>query len=179
MHHTLGLSWPGQLFLAYIHRVSINHVRKKTFFLVAYYANLHPAMSVGWSVGWSAPFLSSGPKGVDDIFFHTYGEFSPSPPPPPSLPPQISFSRRKFQSWGPNPVLRHIFQPWGPNPSLKAKILAGGPDPSLEAQISASRSGSGLLAEIWTLWLGLGPQGWDLGLQARILAFRLGFWPLG
>ena len=29
--------------------------------------------------------------------------------------------------------------------------------------------GSGLLAEIWTLWLGLGPQGWDLGLQARFL----------
>ena len=26
--------------------------------------------------------LGSGPKGVDDLCFHTYGEFSPTPPPP-------------------------------------------------------------------------------------------------
>ena len=39
--------------------------------------------------------------------------------------------------------------------------------------------GLGLLAEIWTPWLGIGPQGWHMGLQARILAFRLGFGPQG
>ena len=30
----------------------------------------------------------SGPEGVDDLCFHTYGEFSPSsPPPPPGIGP--------------------------------------------------------------------------------------------
>ena len=46
----------------------------------------------------------SGPEGVDDLCFHTYGGFSPSsPPPPPSpfaLPPG---SRLKSQSRDPNP----------------------------------------------------------------------------
>ena len=64
------------------------------------------------SVRWSAvpvPCLSrlwlklrgeqgSGPEGVDDLCFHTYGEFSPSPSPPPLYPPS--------------------------NPSLEAQILA-------------------------------------------------------
>ena len=76
------------------------------------------------SVRWSAvpqPCLSkllmklrgeqgSGPEGVDDLCFHTYGRFCPSPPPPPSLPlksqsgglnsslePQIRVSRPKSQ----------------------------------------------------------------------------------
>ena len=40
-----------------------------------------------------------------------------------------------------------------------------------------SRLGSCLLAGIWTSRLRFGPQGWDLGLQARILAFGLGFGP--
>ena len=33
----------------------------------------------------------SGPEGVDDLCFHTYGEFSPSPPsaPPPALRPKF------------------------------------------------------------------------------------------
>ena len=71
------------------------------------------------SVRWSAvpvPCLSrlglrlrgeqgSGPEGVDDLCFHTYGGFSPSPPPPPSLPPQIPASGPKFQSQGQNPSL--------------------------------------------------------------------------
>ena len=37
-------------------------------------------------------FLGSGPEGVDDLFFHTYGEFSPpsSPPPPSPSPPLVS-----------------------------------------------------------------------------------------
>ena len=59
------------------------------------------------SVRWSAvpvPCLSrlclklsgeqgSGPEGVDDLCFHTYGEFSPPPPspsPPPPPPPHSS-----------------------------------------------------------------------------------------
>ena len=32
------------------------------------YPSIHPAVS----------FLGSGPEGVDDLCFHTYGEFSPS-----------------------------------------------------------------------------------------------------
>ena len=32
---------------------------------------------VGRSVG---PLLGSSPEGVDDLCFHTYGEFSPPPP---------------------------------------------------------------------------------------------------
>ena len=69
-------------------------------------------------------FLGSGPEGVDDLCFHTYGGFSPpSPPPPPS--PTSPFLNS--QSRGTNssleaqiPVLRPKSQPQGPNPSLKA-----------------------------------------------------------
>ena len=78
------------------------------------------------SVRWSAvpvPCLSrlclklkgkqgSGPKGVNDLCFHTYGEISPSPSPPsayspsnPSLEAQIPVSRPKSQLLGPNPSL--------------------------------------------------------------------------
>ena len=68
----------------------------------------------------------SDPKGVDDLCFHTLGEFSPSPLPPSlSLPSQIHASRPKFQSWSPNPsleakipVLRLKSKAWGPNYSL-------------------------------------------------------------
>ena len=56
----------------------------------------------------------SGPKGVDDLCFHTYGEFSPPPSSPsylpfpqpqgpyPSLEAFIPASRPKSQTWGPN-----------------------------------------------------------------------------
>ena len=91
--------------------------------LVACYATLHPAMSVGQSV----PFLGSGPEGVDDLCFHTYGEFSPSPPSSPS-PPQFPVSRPKFQSQGSNPGLetqipasRPKSQPRGPNPNHETR----------------------------------------------------------
>ena len=40
---------------------------------------LYPALLVGRLVG--GPILGSSPKGVDDLCFHTYGEFCPSPPP--------------------------------------------------------------------------------------------------
>ena len=78
------------------------------------------------SVRWSAvpvPCLSrlclklkgkqgSGPEGVDDLCFHTYGEFSPAySPSNASLEAQI-------------PILRPKSQPGGPNPCLKAQILA-------------------------------------------------------
>ena len=39
--------------------------------LVACYATLHPAMSVGWAVGWLVPVLGSGPKG--SMSFRTQG----------------------------------------------------------------------------------------------------------
>ena len=95
------------------------------------------------------PFLGSGPEGVDDLCFHTYGEFSPSSPPSsPSLYPlQIPVSRPKFQSRGPNPCLNPSLKSWpgDPDPSLEAKILVSrsksrlrGPGPSLRAHISAS-----------------------------------------
>ena len=58
-----------------------------------------------------ALFLGSGPEGVDDLCFHTYGEFSPSPPPPPS------------PSYPPLP------QSPGPYFSLDAHIPASRPKP--------------------------------------------------
>ena len=36
-----------------------------------------------------------------------------------------------------------------------------------------------LAIEIWAYRQGFGPQGWDLGLEARIWASRLGFGPVG
>ena len=33
----------------------------------------------------------------------------------------------------------------------------------------------GLVARIWALKLGFGPQDWDLGLETGVLASRLGF----
>ena len=86
------------------------------------------------SVRWSAvpvPCLrwklreeqGSGPEGVDDLCFHTYGGFSPSspPPPPPSLPPSNPSLEAQI------PVSRPKSQSRGPNPSLKAQILASRP----------------------------------------------------
>ena len=54
------------------------------------------------------PFLGSGPEEVDDLCFHTYGEFSPSSSRP--SPPQIL-------------VLWPKSQPRGPNPNLKAQVF--------------------------------------------------------
>ena len=42
-----------------------------------------------WVVGDVEGEQGSGPEGVDDLCFHTCGEFSPSPPPPPPPPPAI------------------------------------------------------------------------------------------
>ena len=130
------------------------------------------------SVRWSAvpvPCLSrlclklrgkqgSGPKGVDDLCFHTYGELSP-PSTRPSVCPSPPVSRPKPQSQD-------------PNPSLVAQILAsrpksypGGLNSSQDAQISSLILGYGPPG-----W-GFGPQGFDLGLQTRIWASRLGFGP--
>ena len=72
-----------------------------TAFLVACYATLHPDMSVRWLVGRSVgrsvgPLLGSGPEGADDLCFHTYGGFSPSPSASPL--PQIPVLRPKSKS---------------------------------------------------------------------------------
>ena len=90
------------------------------------------------SVRWSAvpvPCLSrlwlklrgeqgSGPEGVDDLCFHTYGGFSPSssPPPPSSFtyPPSPSHEAHISAS-------RPISQPRDPYPSLEAHIPASRP----------------------------------------------------
>ena len=41
----------------------------------------------------------SGPEGVDDLCFHTYGEFSPSPPP--SVPPLSTQPQAHSSAWRP------------------------------------------------------------------------------
>ena len=70
--------------------------------------------------------MGSGPKGVDDLCFHTYGEFSPpSSPSSPSLYPPptsgpISQPRGPYPSLEAQiPVLRPKSQPQGPNPNPK------------------------------------------------------------
>ena len=66
----------------------------------------------------------SGPEGVDDLCFHTYGEFSPSPPsirqsvrPPFPQPPGPYLSLYAYI-----PASRPIPQPPGPNLILEAQI---------------------------------------------------------
>ena len=84
----------------------------------------------------------SGPKGVDDLCFHTYGEFSPIPsPPPPPHPPLPTASRP-------------ISQPECPYPSLEAQIPV----------LRPKSIGTG----IWALGLGVGPSGCDLGHKTGI-----------
>ena len=94
----------------------------------------------------------SGPEGVDDLCFHTYGEFSPpsSPPSPPPHPPPLP------------PALRPISQPRGSNPSLEAQIPTQrprfqpqGPNTNPKAQITALRD-FGLKTGIWASRLGNG-----------------------
>ena len=103
------------------------------------------------SVRWSAvpvPCLSrlwlklrgeqgSGPKGVDDLCFHTYGEFSPSPSPPPHPPsPQPPGPYLSLEAH--IPASRPKSQPRGPNSSLKG-FGAKDWDLDLEAGVWASR----------------------------------------
>ena len=90
-------------------------------------------------------FLGSGPKGVDDLSFHT-GEFSPSSSAltPPHLQVHISALRPKSQSWGRIPTSR-------PKSYLKAKILSSRPKSQPQG--------------IWASRLGYGPWGWDMGLE--------------
>ena len=82
-----------------------------TAFLVAFYATLHPAMSVRQLVGRLVPFWAAAPKGwMTSAFTHMENfPFSFSVPPTQIL------------------VLRPKSQPQGPNPSLKAQILAWRP----------------------------------------------------
>ena len=60
------------------------------------------------------PFFGSSPEGVNDLYFHTYGEFSPPPSPMfvhASPPIQILASRPKSQSRGSNPSLEAQIPP--------------------------------------------------------------------
>ena len=100
---------------------------------------------------------SSGPKGVDDLCFHTYGEFSPpSPSSSPSSYPPLP------------PASRPISQPQGPYPSLEAQIPVLRPK-SLETGIWAL----GLEFGPWPLRVRFGPQ------EGGIWASRLGYGPPG
>ena len=73
-------------------------------------------------------------------------------------------------------------QPRGPNSSLEAQIPVlrpksqpQGPNPSLKAQILAWRLGPCPLSWDLDLEVEIYLQGWNLGLEARIWASRLGF----
>ena len=108
-----------------------NQIMDTASYRICFVAPKNSRKSVRWTVV-PVPCLSrlclklrgeqdSGPKGVDDLCFHTYGEFSPPPPPPSARPPP--------QLRGPNSSPEtQIPVPWpksyakGPNPSLKAKI---------------------------------------------------------
>ena len=122
------------------------------------HTTLQSAMLVGWLVNPNFAFLGSGPKGVDDLSFHTYGEFSPpssplSVHPSPHLKAKIPALRPKFQpqaqipdSWQKIPALRSKIHPQSPNPSPRPKFKLRGPyysptgqNCSLEAEIPASR----------------------------------------
>ena len=91
----------------------------------------------------------SGFKGVDDLCFYTYGEFSPLSP---------------FRTLLKKLLKAHI-------PASRPKPLPGGPDPSLDTQIATLRLGS--VPPGKDLSLG----GLDLGLEAGIWPLRLGFRP--
>ena len=103
-------------------------------------------------------FLGSGPEGVDDLCFHTYGEFSPSSSSP---------------SYPPPPASRPISQPGGPYPSLQAQIPVLRPKSHPKGPIPTPRP-SFHSPGIWASRLGFGPGGWDMGLKAGIRASRLG-----
>ena len=60
-------------------------------------------------------FLGSGPEGVDDLCFHTYGEFTPSSSSSSSSPSSPSPTLTQIQAFKPRSL------PWGPNPSLEAR----------------------------------------------------------
>ena len=95
-------------------------------------------------------FVSSGPEGVDDLYFHTYGKFSPSSPSSPmSSLFQIPALRPKSQLWGTTPRLKDQIaaprpksQPQGPNHNPKLKIPAHRPKSQPQSPFSAERSKS-------------------------------------
>ena len=99
----------GYCLLVHQFVVSFTQVKCKTSYVISKILNENSRKSVRWSAV-PVPCLSrlwlklrgeqgSGPEGVDDLCFHTYGGFSPSPSPPPPppfpSPPQIPASRPK------------------------------------------------------------------------------------
>ena len=83
----------------------------------------------------SAPsFLGSGPKGADDLCFHTYGKLSPSPSASPS--PSPVTSKPKFQPAAQIPALGLISKPQTPFPASWLQSQHQRSDPSLQAPIS-------------------------------------------
>ena len=96
----------------------------------------------------------SGPKGFNDPFFPTYGEFYPCP------------------SWFSSKIK-----------AFKLRFKSSRCDLGFEARIWPQGWDLGFKAIIWASRLGFEPEGWDLGLKARIWASRLVFelwgWYLG
>ena len=112
--------------LNFFHLVCFSNLLSSSFIIPSYHCPLYilplfPGFSISIVYFLSfflSFFLGSGPEVVDDLCFHTYGEFSPPPPsvrtPPFSSEAQILVPRPKSQSRGPNYI-------------HKAQILASRP----------------------------------------------------
>ena len=89
-----------------------------------------------WVVGEVGGEQGSGPKGVDDLCFHTHGEFSPPPPPPPSSSPSPPLASKLKSQPQAQITVSSL------NPRLRAQI------PTLWLKSQLHRSYSNLLAQI-------------------------------
>ena len=76
---------------------------------------------------------------VDDLRFHTWGNFTSFSYAPPPLGPQDPNSSLEDRIPAEGPNSRPVSSPQGPNPSLRPKFQPQSPNPSLKAQIPVSR----------------------------------------
>ena len=114
-------------------------------------------------------FLGSGLKRVNHLCFDTHGNFLLlpllHPPSSLSLMAQIPVLRPKSQPWGPNLTFKVQTK------ALRSKTQQKGPDWNNKAEIGSQGRNLGLQARILALRLGLEPWGWILG-------FKTGNWAL-
>ena len=95
---------------------------------------------------------SSGPKGVNDLCFHTFGGFFPPSPP---FWAAASKGRCPAEHRGEFPDICPSFPPSDSDPSLKAQIPASRPKSQTQSP-NTSQFG------IWASRLEFGPRDWDL-----------------